>query len=73
MAELAQIRVGVTLGEKEASRASAVAVLQALHADHAIEELPIDVLMSEQKVLSVVAVGPVDQGSVVFAPCVPMQ
>ena len=44
-----------------------------MHAHHAIEELPIDVLMSEQKVLSVVAVGPVAESGVVLAPCVPKQ
>ena len=65
--------MGATLGEKEASRASAVAVLQALHEYHEIEELPIDVLMSEQKVLSVVAVGKVAESGVVLAPCVPKQ
>ena len=44
-----------------------------MHAYHEIEELPIDALMSEQKVLSVVAVGPIAESIVVLAPCVPKQ
>ena len=65
--------MGAILGEKEASRASAVAVLQALHAHHAIEELPIDVLTSEEgrEAVHVVAVGPAAESGVVLAPCVP--